>query len=252
EGRPPVGLVVNECLRAGAPYGMLAAGGRLRLFEAHPSSGSSVARYLELDVAALGPEHRPLIALLAPESLGGGGFDAILREARDFGVAMRKRIDQAIRQSVLPPLGRELGRWAAAQGWDPADDERRAELEAASLTFVFRALFLLYAESAGHLPVSQESYRPHSFSQIVRDAAGDLDPRASSLWRRVQLLVEAMRTGNAAWSVPGYNGDLFARDGFQGSQVLEHATIPDSALGRALAALGIDPDTGAGFDFSGL
>lgn len=252
EGRPPVGLVVNECLRAGAPYGMLAAGGRFRLFEAQPNSGSSVARYIELDVAALGAENRPLIALLAPESLGEGGFDAILREARDFGAAMRKRIDQAIRQSVLPPLGRELGRWAAGQGWDLAEDARRVELEAAALTFVFRALFLLYAESAGHLPVSQESYRPHSFSQVVRDAAGDLDPRASSLWRRIQLLVEAMRTGNAAWSVPGYNGDLFARDGFEGSQVLEHATIADSALGPALAALGIDPDTGAGFDFSGL
>lgn len=252
EGRPPVGLVVNECLRSGAPYGMLAAGGRFRLFEARPSSGSSVARYLELDVAALRPEHRPLIGLLAPESLGEGGFDAILREARDFGVAMRQRIDQAIRQSVLPPLGRELGRWASDQGWDLTDDERRAELEAAALTFVFRALFLLYAESAGHLPVSQESYRPHSFSQIVRDATGELDARAASLWGRVQLLVEAMRTGNAAWSVPGYNGDLFARDGFEGADVLEQATIADRALGPALAALGIDPDTGGGFDFSGL
>ena len=252
EGRPPVGLVVNECLRAGAPYGMLAAGSRFRLFEAQPISGSSVARYLEFDVAALGPEHRPLIGLLAPEWLGEGGFDAILREARDFGVAMRKRIDQAIRQNVLPPLGLELGRWAAAQGWDLADDERRAELEAAALTFVFRSLFLLYAESAGHLPVSQESYRPHSFSQIVRDAAGELDPRAASLWRRVQLLVEAMRTGNAAWSVPGYDGDLFAPDGFEGAEVLEQATIPDSALGPALVALGIDPEAESGFDFSGL
>lgn len=251
EGRPPEGLVLNACEHEGAPYGLLAAGSRFRLFEARPASGSSVARYLELDAAALSEEHRPLIGLLAPESLGDGGFEALMDEARRFGADLRKRIDQAIRQDVLPGLGLELGRWAAANGWDLADDERRGELEAAALTFVFRALFLLYAESAGHLPVAQEAYRPHSLSQIVSDAAGQLDPRAATLWRRVQLLVEAMRTGNTAWSVPGYNGDLFAAGGFEGAGVLERASIPDSALGPALNALGLD-ETGAGYDFSGL
>jgi hypothetical protein len=253
EGRPPEGLVINECLRAGAPYGLLASGSRFRLLEARPVSGSSVGRYLELDAAALPEEHRPLLALLSPEWLGEGEFEALMREARDSGAKLRERIDQAIRQAVLPSLGLELGRWATTSGWDLADDKRRGELEAAALTFVFRALFLLYAESAGHLPVSQEAYRPHSFKQIVQDAtAEELDPRATALWRGVQLLVEAMRTGNTAWAVPGYNGDLFAPDGFEGAEVLDQASIPDSALGPALAALGIDPDTGAGFDFSGL
>ena len=219
-----------------APVRSPAAGTRFRLIEAQPETGSSVARYLELDVGSLAEEHRPLIGLLAPEWLGEGGFDAILREARAFGVAMRKRIDQAIRQRVLPGLGLELGRWAASNGWDLANDVRRHELEAAALTFTFRGLFLLYAESAGHLPVSHESYHPHSFSQIVRDAAGELDSRASSLWRRVQLLVEAMRTGNAAWSVPGYNGDLFAPGGFEGPRSWSRPRFPIRRLAAARRA----------------
>jgi hypothetical protein len=253
EGRPPEGLLVNESLRAGAPYGLLVSGSRLRLFEARPAAGSSVARYLELDAAALPPEHRPLLGLLSPEWLAGGAFESLMREARDSGAELRSRVDQAIRQGVLPNLGLELGRWAAESGLDLSDDELRGQLEAAALTFVFRALFLLYAESAGHLPVSQESYRPHSFKQIVQDAAsGRLDPRATALWRAVQLLVEAMRTGNTAWGVPGYNGDLFSADGFEGAGVLEEATVPDAALGPALTALGIDPETEAGYDFSGL
>lgn len=74
EGRPPEGLVVNECLRHGAPYGLLAAGSRFRLLEASPATGSAVARYLELDAATLPGEHRPLLGLLAPPSLAGGGF----------------------------------------------------------------------------------------------------------------------------------------------------------------------------------
>ena len=254
-GRPPEGLLLNDCLAEGVRYGLLAAGSRLRLFEAEPAAGSAVARYLELDPASLSADDRPLLALLSPPYLAEDGFAELMSEARAFGVKLRKRLDRAIRQDVLPVLGRELGRWASEEGVDVADDDARADLEAAALTFVFRALFLLYAEGAGHLPVAQQAYQPHSLSQIVRDAAqqGDrLGARSSTLWRRVGTLVDAMRTGNDAMAVPPYNGALFASDGFDGARTLERATLPDAALGPALAALGIDPESDAGFDYSGL
>jgi hypothetical protein len=249
EGRPPEGLVVNECLRTGAPYGLLTAGPRLRLLEARPASGSAVGRYLELDASALSDEHRPLLGLLAPDVLATGELTALLDEARRFGVELRKRLDLAIRQEVLPPLGRELGRWARSQGRDLVDDDVRHELEAAALTFVFRALFVLYAESAGHLPTQRESYRPHALSQLVQEAAAG---SGGMIWRRIQTLVEALRDGEPGWAVPGYNGDLFAPDGFEGAEVLEQASLPDEAIGPALVALGLDPETGGGYDFSDL
>jgi hypothetical protein len=255
EGRPPEGVLIADCVNEQVPYGLLVSGGRLRLFDAKPASGSAVARYLELDAAALTDEDRPLLGLLAPEYLAEDGFAGLMREARDFGSKMRERIDKAIRQDVLPVLGRELGRWAEREGIDVTDDRRRAELEAAALTFVFRALFLLYAESAGHLPMSHEAYRPHSLTQIVREAhetERQLGARSTALWSRIQLLVRTLREGNPAWIVPAYNGALFAADGFEGAAVLERAAIPDAALGPALAALGIDPETQTGFDFSGL
>src|SRR5207249_3444530 len=127
---------------------------------------------------------------------------------------LRERIDAAIRQSVLPALGRELGEWASRNGVDVEEDAKRAELEAAALTFVFRALFLLYAESARHLPVEHEAYRPHSFTQIVRDAANGVSGRSTTLWDRIKVLVAALRDGEGSWLVPAYNGALFAADGF--------------------------------------
>ena len=250
-GRPPEGLLLNDCHAENVRYGLLAAGSRLRLFDADPAAGSAVARYLELDAGSLSADDRPLLGLLAPRYLAEGGFAELMAEARRFGVELRGRIDRAIRQDVLPVLGRELGHWAENEGIDVADDEARAELEAAGLTFVFRALFLLYAEAAGHLPVAQQAYQPHSLSQIVRDAAqhGDrLGVRSSTLWRRVGTLVDAMRTGNDAIAVPPYNGALFAADGFDGARTLERARVSDAALGPALAALGIDPEADAGFD----
>jgi hypothetical protein len=255
EGRPPEGLLLEDCRREDVAYGVLASGGRLRLFEAMPESGSAVSRYLELDAASLPADDRPLLGLLAPEELAAGGFASLMREARDYGARIRTRVDRAIRQNVLPVLGRELGRWAQANGVDVADERRRGELEAAALTFVFRALFLLYAESSGHLPISHQAYRPHSLTQIVRDAFDSretLGERSTGLWDRSGLLVRALRTSNPAWLVPAYNGALFAPDGFEGAAVLERASIGDAALGPALVALGIDAETEAGFDFSGL
>jgi hypothetical protein len=255
EGRPPEGILLEGCHRTNAPYGILAAGTRLRLFEAAPESGSAIARYLELDTAALADEDRPLLGLLTPPYLAEGGFGRLMAEARAYGVALRKRLDSAIRELVLPPLGRELGRWAAASGHDLASDEERHELEAAALTFVFRALFLLYAESAGYLPIARDAYARGSLTQVVRDAweqRGGFDAHSTKFWDRLQTLVHAMRSGDDALGVPPYNGDLFAPDGFDGSTTLDAASLPDSALGPALVALGVEADSGVGYDFSGL
>ncbi len=209
----------------------------MRLFEASPQCGSAVARYLELDASTLAPEDRPLLGLLSPAYLAEGGLEAALAEARDFGAGLRKRLDQAVRQRALPGLGLELGRWAVGEGQDVLRDETRRELEAACLTFVFRVLFLLYAESSGYLPVAQEAYRRGSLFQLVRDAheqQGRLDPRSTALRDRLLVLVRAMRTGNDALAVPAYDGDLFAADGFEGAEVLERASLSDAAVGPAL------------------
>jgi hypothetical protein len=252
EGRPPEGVLIQDCLDNGAPYGILASRGRIRIFQAKPATGSAVASYLELDAEALSGDDRPLLGLLAPEYLAGNGFEALMQDARDFGAKLRKRIDKAIRHQVLPKLAPELGRWAEQEGIDVRDDAKRAELEAAALTFVFRALFLLYAESARHLPIDNAAYRPHSFTEIVRDAAGSPSPRSTTLWDRIKVLVSALREGEDAWLVPAYNGALFAADGFEGAEVLERAALRNEALAPALVALGIDDETDAGFDFSTL
>jgi hypothetical protein len=255
EGRPPEGILLETCRRTNAAYGILAADTRLRLFEAAPESGSAIARYVELDTAALAEEDRPLLGLVTPPYLAAGGFARLMAEARAYGIALRRRLDTAIREFVLPPIGRELGHWAAAGGHDLASDEERHELEAAALTFVFRALFLLYAESAGYLPMARDAYARGSLTQIVRDAweqRGSFDARSTKFWDRLQTLVHAMRSGDDALGVPPYNGDLFAVDGFDGSTTLDAASLPDIALGPALVALGIEADSGVGYDFSGL
>lgn len=253
-GRPPEGMLVNDCIANGAPYGLLTAGSAMRLFVASPGQGSAVSRYLELDAAAMQGDDRALLGLLAPEFLGRGEFDNLLRDAQDFGAELKERVDRALRQEVLPVLGRELGKWAASNGQDLADDDVRQQIEDAALTFVFRLLFLLYAESSGYLPMNVPAYEKNSLTKLMEEAhdqSATLDKTATSFSSRIATLVQAMRTGNTAWRVPGYNGELFSASGFAGADLLEQAQIPDAALGPALVALGRDDD-GVGVDFSSL
>lgn len=255
DGRPPEGLLLNDCQADGAPFGILAAGTRLRLFEADPQVGSAASRYVDLDSSALQVDDFPFLALLAPEYLAHGEFAALQEEARNFGAGLRRRLDETIRQSVLPTLGRALGKWSAGRRQDASADDVREELERAALTLVFRALFILYAESAGYLPMDNRSYRQASLTSLVEEAAESRDRlgmRSTSLWDRFVLLVKAMRTSNPAWGVPAYNGALFAADGFEGAATLEAASFADPDFATILIGLGRDPETGAGIDYSTL
>lgn len=255
DGRPPEGLLLNDCQNEGAAFGILAAGTRLRLFEADPQVGSAASRYVDLDSAALQVDDFPFLALLGPEYLAEGEFAALQEEARNFGAGLRRRLDETIRQTVLPTLGRALGKWSADKRRDATADEAREELERAALTLVFRALFILYAESAGYLPMDNRSYRQASLTNLVDEASDSRDRlgiRSTSLWDRFVLLVKAMRTGNPAWGVPAYNGALFAADGFEGAATLEAASFADPDFATVLVGLGRDPETGGGIDYSTL
>ena len=255
DGRPPEGLLLNDCQSDGAPFGILAAGTRLRLFEANPHVGSAASRYVDLDSSALQVDDFPFLVLLGPDYLAEGEFSALQEEARNFGAGLRRRLDDTIRQTVLPTLGRALGKWSAGRHQDASADAVREELERAALTLVFRALFILYAESASYLPMDNRSYRQASLTSLVDEAAESRDKlgmKSTSLWDRFVLLVKAMRTSNPAWGVPAYNGALFAADGFEGAATLEAASFTDPDFATILVGLGRDPETGAGIDYSTL
>lgn len=145
EGRPPEGVLIGDCRADGAPYGLLVHRGRFRVFDAG-SEGSS-AEWLDIDAELLREVDSPFLALLSPPYLADGGLAGLQTEARVFGAELRRRLDTTIRQGALPALANGVDRWTAQEGIDTADDDVRLELERASMTLLFRLLFVLYAES---------------------------------------------------------------------------------------------------------
>jgi hypothetical protein len=87
DGRPPEGVLLNDCQADGAPFGILASKTRLRLFRADSTTGSASASYLDLDAGALQEDNWPFLALLGPEFLHDGQFAALQEEARSFSPA---------------------------------------------------------------------------------------------------------------------------------------------------------------------
>lgn len=254
QGSLPEGKLLDDCVIEGAEFGILAAGSEIRLIVAEPSRGGAVGRYLQLNAAFLSEEDYPLLGLISPKYLAEGGFAAVLDDARRYGAELKDQIDRDIRQEMLPVLGRALGEWAASEGRDLDDEAVRIDLQDAALTFIFRLLFLLYAESSGFLPMTNAAYRENSLTRTVElaseERARGRSDDSTALWRRIATIVSVMRTGKTAWDVPGYNGELFAADGFAGAETLESIELSDATIAQVLVALGRGEESG--IDFSSL
>lgn len=250
EGRPLAGVILHDCAREGARFGLLASGGRLRLFDGAPAAGSAATCRLDLDRRRLAAADRPLLALLAPPYLAEGGLDDLWLAAANRRAGARRELDEAIRGAVLPALGRALGGWAGGHGLDPGSEVVRAELERAALVLLLRLLFLLHAESSNRALAGGAAGGP-TLSVLVRASTGDrVGPPPTGLWRRFTRLVRAVREGGPAWCLPASGGALFAPDRLHGASLLERAVIADADFAGVLAGLAGPARGGSRIDHS--
>ena len=243
DGALPEGMLLAACEEHSTGWGVLASGGRYRLFQRWPASGAAGGQYIEIDADDLEPDSRFCLGLLSPESLSRDGWlVGWAREARDFGERLREGLEARLVREVLPSLARGLGEYIESQGEDPGDPEQLRHISEAALTLVFRFMFLLHVEARGYLPVNANAYRPHSATRLAeeaRDAAarGDPSSRSTRYWDQLRTLVRMIRSGDEDAGVPAYNGQMFAADGFPGSELIEAASITNARLAPALAAI---------------
>lgn len=99
-----------------------------------------------------------------------------------------------------------------------------ADIFEATLTLLYRLLFLLFAESRDLLPIREAPYQAASLKKIkdeIADKAGVAESEVAerlnkvysakdtTLYDRLCKLFEAMDKGNPLLNVPTYNGGLF-------------------------------------------
>ena len=89
----------------------------------------------------------------------------------------------------------------------------------AALVFLYRLLFVLYAEDRGLLPVSDSRYDDYGLRKRVREdiagrmADGDaFSAIATNYYDRLVSLFKIINSGDPSIGLPAYNGGLFASD----------------------------------------
>ena len=104
--------------------------------------------------------------------------------------------------------------------WQPRPGEELPRVREAALIFLYRLLFVLYAEDRGLLPVNDSRYDDYGLRKRVRDdiaqrtASGDIfSAIASNYYDHLTTLCRLIDKGDASIGLPPYNGGLFAADG---------------------------------------
>ena len=137
-------------------------------------------------------------------------LETALLEGRRHEQQVAEDISGTVFERVFPALVRALA--------DAADDDLPAVREAA-LIFLYRLLFVLYAEDRGLLPVNDTRYEDYGLRKPVRehvarrmDAGAVFSDTASSYYDHLMTLCGLIDRGDASIGLPPYNGGLFSAD----------------------------------------
>lgn len=193
-------------------------------------------------------------------------LDVVLRGCRDYAKRLGDRLKNRVFFTIFPHLAQgflEDRKLRLGVKKEPTEDEL-ADIFEATLTLLYRLLFLLYAESRDLLPIREAPYSAASLKRIKEEIADKAGVAASEVaeklekafsgkdtkfYDRLCLLFQAMDKGDPVLNVPTYNGGLFntkpdeskRRDQEIARFLVEHK-VPDRYLALAIDRLSRDQD----------
>lgn len=204
--------------------------------------------YFEIDLSTVEDSQAGLLPLIfTPEALAPGGTtDQLLIESTQYATNLGERLRERIYDEIVPPLAVEVTHQLAKQPHLSLNTEGLATAYRVTLRILFRLLFQAYAEDRGLLPSGRnEGFDANSLktnAQRLITIADDDFGEATTLWRDLTQVWDAIDKGNAQWQIPAYNGGLFSSDPDRSPDgaLFTKIQIPDRTLGPALKHLLID------------
>ena len=216
-------------------FGILTNGSVWRLYDRRARPRAS--GFFEIDVAdVLRPGNedalRTFLLLFGRASFTVQGtatrtfLEAALAEGRRYEESVAQDLSSVVFERVFPRLVAAI---ADAAGADSLTDVR-----AAALIFLYRVLFVLYAEDRGLLPVNDARYDDYGLRKRVREdvarrmAEGDtFSATAGHYYNRLIELFRQIDQGDKSIGLPPYNGGLFAPEA---APILDQIRIPDTVV----------------------
>ena len=171
-------------------------------------------------------------------------LESAIAEGRRYEEQIAQDLSGVVFERVFPNLVQALA---------DASGEELERVRQTALVFLYRLLFVLYAEDRGLLPVNDVRYDDYGLRKRVRD---DISRRmddqdtfssvASNYYNRLTELFKMIDKGDPSIGLPPYNGGLFASDA---AALLERVKLSDSQVAPIIYALSHtrDPRTGRRF-----
>ena len=157
--------------------------------------------------------------------------DAIA-EGRRYEERVAQDLSGVVFDTVFPDLVRALAQ---------ESEQDLSEIRDAALIFLYRLLFVLYAEDRGLLPVNDPRYDDYGLRKPVRDdVAGRMEQHdtfsatAANYYNRLSELFRLIDQGDPSIGLPPYNGGLFASET---ASLLERVRLSDKAIAPIIHAL---------------
>ena len=188
-----------------------------------------------------GKEQRRLFLLFFHRDafvIGDDGYcflDRALAEAENYVQNVVDSLTDTVFNTVYPEL---ISAFYRAE-----PDADMDEIQQASLTLLYRLLFVMFAEDRRLLPIGRPVYDRISLRSLRQEILDDrnadtpLIPGASLLgyWHRLKQLFDRIDGGEAGAGLPPYNGGLFNR---RKPDLLARVELPDDSVSGIINSLG--------------
>ena len=157
-------------------------------------------------------------------------LEVALAEGRRYEESVAQDLSSVVFERVYPCLVAAIA--------DAAGADNLSEARSAALIFLYRLLFVLYAEDRGLLPVNDARYDDYGLRKRVREDVArrmaeqdTFSATAGHYYNRLTELFRQIDQGDRSIGLPPYNGGLFAPEA---APVLEHIRLPDTVVAEII------------------
>ena len=248
----PVAYGLRMAEQQGVPWLIMLRGTQLRLYPARIEFGVGrkglAETFFEVDLPQLTRDNAGYVDLIfsAGALEENGTAYEILNSSTQYAVELGERLRDKVYEKIIPDLSLAIA--DALIGLDYEMDTDGLDLAyQLTLRVFFRMLFQVYAEDRRLLPYGENAkYDRNAIKTMAKDFVEnpdqEFDEDSTSLWDDLAQVWRVIDSGDRAWSVPAYNGGLFASDKEinEHGYILKDVRISNSVMGPVLKALLLD------------
>ncbi|MCL4876606.1 MAG: DUF559 domain-containing protein [Anaerolineae bacterium] len=255
----PGAMVVSLLEKQTAPWVIVTNGKLWRLYSS--TASNKATNYYEIDLEEAIAANDQITALkywwlMFRRQAFTGFLDNLLKNSADYAKELGDRLKDRVFVEIFPQFAKGFIADMRTQGVKETDIDLDAVFSG-TMTFLYRLMFTLYAESLELVPINEvRGYREHSLYRMKREIAEaggtvlDESPDKLSrryktddtdLYERLKVLFSVIDAGSDELNMPTYNGGLFSQETDSG-QFLARYSIPDRYLALGLDRLTRDID----------